>query len=171
MKLSDSKRAITGGFLREKPLTRFRVYAPASVLFFHVYVWRTQAELIRSRERRGLKRTQCSAYTYTYKLTDKKTRRVLPIIGEIHLWRAKLFADVAVEAISHEAFHAALALHRRFKGNFTRWEDWNTDDTSEELVVWIAGLLAKYVYAGLEKRALINMDWRQLRPGQKYVRR
>jgi hypothetical protein len=142
---------------KHKPLARFRIYAPHSVLYFMVYVWPTKKAMLHNRRREGLKGS-CDAHTYSYdEYTHKTKKRKKPIVGEIHFHKRKVHADAGIEAVTHESFHAAASLFRRLKMDFTQLSNEGMKQPKmdvEEVIADVQGKMARAIMTKLHKLGL-----------------
>jgi hypothetical protein len=123
-----------------------------------VYVWATKKDMLDNRPRLGLARGSCDAHTFSYdQYADKARKRKLPIVGEIHFHRRKVSADVGIEAVTHETFHAVASLFRRLSMDFSKLNHEGMSRPkvdNEEIIAEVQGKMARVIMMRFHKLGL-----------------
>ena len=140
---------------KRKPLAKFRIYTWRSVLFYHVYIWKTLKDLRAEYDsNKNNKESSNGVEGFCRQVSRYKvignTHKITPKVGEIHLAVKYLTTD----RITHECTHAAIKVLNRLSIDFNCLSYGNQKNeiliekpslNGEEFLCYIVGSFSKQI--------------------------
>jgi hypothetical protein len=150
------------------PVT-FRIFPEYGSLYFNVIVHRTHAEMIAAGRAEGI-RGRYRAFTSTFDIIrvygegDARQTRRRPIVGEIHLYRARVGSQI----VSHEVTHAACGYFRRLGIPFDAIAEGGEGHAceDEERLAHVIGNMNRQVTIGCIERGIydgLTLRWNKVK--------